>query len=140
MSKPLTNISLLKTIITLLFLAPLFLSGSILSASVYEIGDDKPFQKLCQEGHYDRGLIILGDCNPADYILIENLEIRNANNKAVFSYRNTKQPYAKNAAGIFVWKGRDVRIRDCEIHSCGMGILTNHYPNTDLFYLGRSFI
>lgn len=213
MSKPLNNISLLKTIITILFLAPLFLSVSFFYsgihsasfASVYEIGDDKPygrlseldwnglkpgdlvkiyvrsrpyaeklvlscsglskkpiiirgipdengnkpiiegnnavhFQKLCQEGHYDRGLIVLGDCNPADYILIENLEIRNANNKAVFSYRNTKQPYAKNAAGIFVWKGRDVRIRNCEIHSCGMGILTNHYPNTDLFYLGGSFI
>lgn len=98
------------------------------------------FQKLCKGGHYNRGLIILGDCKPANNIIVENLELKNANNRNVFRYNNVSENYAKNAAGIFLWKGRKLKIKKCHIHSCGIGILTNKYPDTDYFYLGFSKI
>ncbi|MDA3788722.1 MAG: hypothetical protein PF503_09540 [Desulfobacula sp.] len=98
------------------------------------------FQKLCMESHYSRGLIIIGDCKPADFIIIKNLELKNANNKSFYRLNNLNLSYTKNAAGIFLWKGKYLLIKNCIIHSCGMGVLTNTYPNTDHFYLGYSRI
>ena len=98
------------------------------------------FQKNCREDHRSRGLIVIGDCKPSNFIVIENLELKNANNKSFYRLKNQNYSYTKNAAGIFLWKGKNLKIKNCIIHSCGMGILTNSYPDTDYFYLGYSRI
>ncbi len=98
------------------------------------------FQKICKDSHYNRGLIVLGDCNPANYIRIENLELKNANNTSRYKWGSNTYEYAKNAAGIFLWDGRNLKVKNCHIHSCGMGILTNSYPKTSYFYLAFSRI
>jgi hypothetical protein len=100
----------------------------------------KNFQKLCEPNKVARGLLILGDCSPADNILIQGLKLKNANNKNRFFLGNQLIPYADNAAGIFVNKGDNVRIKKCVINSCCMGIMTSHYPHVGDFTLSSSFI
>lgn len=98
------------------------------------------FQKLCEGDKYSRGVIIVGDCKPGDHLIIEGLEIRGANNRNHFKLNGKVAPYSDNAAGIFLNKGQHVQIKKCALHSCGMGILTSYYPDTDQFYLGHSKI
>ena len=72
----------------------------------------------------DRGLIQTGSgySGSGNYILIQNLELRNA------YYTNKYYPaalnYGKNGAGVFVQNGASVVIRNCWIHGNGNGIQT----------------
>lgn len=88
-----------------------------------------------------RALIIIGGHKKrADYIIIDNLELRNANNKQQFFYKKRAEPYAANGAAVFVHSGRNVTIRNCHIHSCCMGVQTAYYPDVDNFVLRGNYI
>jgi hypothetical protein len=100
----------------------------------------KHFQDMMEPLHARRGLIVVGDDAPADHIVIEGLEIRNANNAEKFEWGGKQIGYADNAAGIFLHKGINVRIRGCKIHSCCMGVLTSYYPDVDDLSLTGNFI
>lgn len=99
------------------------------------------FQKMCGP-KYGRGLITLGDSKPADYIIIDGLELRNANNSNwyLLGKNSVKIAYPANAAGIFIDKSASVKIRKCVVHSCGIGIITSYYPDVDRFVLSSSLI
>jgi hypothetical protein len=98
------------------------------------------FQELCELRKSGRGLIMLGDCGPANDIVIEDLELRNANNINNFLMGKELVGYANNAAGIFVNRGINVKVKNCIIHSCCMGIITSYYPDVDDFVLPSSHI
>ncbi len=100
----------------------------------------KQFQKMRSSLKARRGLIIIGDGISADNIVVEGLEIRNANSSLKFRWGTNRFDYADNAAGIFVDKSKNVQVKTCKIHTNGMGILTGHYPNVDKFTLSTSFI
>ncbi len=98
-------------------------------------------QDVSDEHLSKRGLIIIGEeKRSADYIVIENLELRNANNKNFFKFGNKSFPYAANGSGVLVCKSKYVKIKNCVIHSCCMGIQTFYYPNVDKFVLTNSII
>jgi len=68
-----------------------------------------------------RALIVIGGHkNRADYIILDNLELCNANNTNEFFYENKAETYADNGAAVFVQNRRHVTITNCRIHSCCM--------------------
>jgi len=75
-----------------------------------------------------RWLIKVGDDTPAEYVRIERLELRYANNTQVFRHRGKSLPYGDNAAGVLVEGGHHVRVSFCSIHGCGNGIQTAYAP------------
>jgi hypothetical protein len=87
-----------------------------------------------------RGLIILGDGKPASHVIIEGLEIRNANPTERFTWGEADLHYADNAAGVFVDKGTGVTVRRCVIHGCSMGVITSYFPDVGDFTLQSSWI
>jgi hypothetical protein len=74
----------------------------------------------------DRGLIQTGSGNSGsgNYIIIQNLELRNAYKDFLYVRSGTYYAYGKNAAGVFVQNGANVVIRNCWIHGNGNGIQT----------------
>jgi hypothetical protein len=71
----------------------------------------------------------VGERSPADYVVIKNLHLRNANNKNWhLADDKSQKKYTANAAGVFLFHGRHVTIAKCIIQSCGDGILSNHSP------------
>lgn len=93
------------------------------------------FQPLSTPMKAARGLIILGDGQPANHVVIEGLEIRSANNAERFKWGGAVMDYADNAAGVFVDKGTGVMVRKCAIHSCCMGVITGYFPDVGDFTL-----
>jgi len=75
-----------------------------------------------------RYLIRIGDDRTGDHIHILNLTLRNANNTETTIENNQKRAYTDNAAGVWIIKGRHIKISNCLIYSCGNGILTWHAP------------
>ena len=79
----------------------------------------------------NRSLIKIGGANvPGDttprYITIENLEICNV--RPPFTYTNwdgTPGSYGNTAAGIWIEKGENITIRNCDIHDCGNGVFVS---------------
>ena len=75
-----------------------------------------------------RGVIKIGGANvPADimpgYIVLENLEIGSARPGYKFTGRDgVPQPYAMNAAAIYVEKAEHLTIRNCVLRDCGNGL------------------
>lgn len=98
------------------------------------------FQRFCEPLKSRRGLLVLGDCDPSNNIVIEGLELRNANNINKFLMGKELVGYANNAAGIFLNRGINVKVRKCIIHSCCIGIITSYYPDVDDFVLSSSHI
>ena len=98
------------------------------------------FQELCELRKSGQGLIMVGDWEPANNIVIEGLQLRNANNSNKLLMGKESIAYANNAAGIFVNMGVNVIVRKCVIHSCCMGIITCYYPELDDFVLSSSYI
>lgn len=74
----------------------------------------------------DRGLIQTGSgsSGTGNYIVIQNLELRNAYYTNQFIRNGSYYNYAQNAAGVFVQNGAGVVIRNCRIHGNGNGIQT----------------
>ena len=74
----------------------------------------------------DRGLIQTGSGNSGsgNYIVIQNLELRNAYYTTQYIRSGTYYPYGGNAAGVFVQNGASVIIRNCWTHGNGNGIQT----------------
>jgi hypothetical protein len=73
----------------------------------------------------DRQLLLIGQYNvfQSDYVIVDGFEIRGANN--LNSYTNdvgNNAGYAANACGIRVSWGKNITIRNCEIHSNGNAI------------------
>lgn len=98
------------------------------------------FQELCELRKSGQGLIMVGDWEPANNMVIEGLQLRNANNSNKLLMGKESIAYANNAAGIFVNMGVNVIVRKCVIHSCCMGIITSYYPEVDDFVLSSSYI
>jgi hypothetical protein len=78
-----------------------------------------------------RGAIKIGGSNnPPDstplYIIIENLEIRNASIPYGFTGRDGPIGWDKNAAAIFIEKGEHLIVRNCVMHGCGNGFFSAH--------------
>ena len=74
-----------------------------------------------------RGVIKIGGASiPADtmprYVVIENLDIRNASTPFSFTDDGgATQSYAANASAIYVEKGEHITVRNCLIHDSGNG-------------------
>lgn len=84
-----------------------------------------------------RWLVKVGDNAPADYVVIRNLSLKNANNSQRYFLSGSAAIYADNAAGVFVKWGRHVTISNCEIQSCGNGVQTSYGPNVSHVCLTR---
>ena len=90
-----------------------------------------------------RAIIIAGGSHTrerADFVVIENLELRNANNTASFRQNGAQIRYADNGAGIYVNRGDNVVIKGCRIHSCCMGVQTAYAPDVKTFVLTGNII
>lgn len=78
-----------------------------------------------------RGIVKVGGSSiPADviarYITIENLEIRGARSTNSFTDDGgATQSYGINGAAIYLEKGENITIRNCEIHDCGNGLFVS---------------
>ena len=79
--------------------------------------------------HRGRWLIKIGDDVPGDYVRIENLVLRNANNGNITVDSKGKHPYTANAGGVFLTKGKHVVISNCRIYACGNGIISAYAPD-----------
>ncbi len=79
----------------------------------------------------ERGIINIGGSNVGDqwpqYIVIENLDIRNARPPYNFSDdHGSIRTYSSNAAAIYIIEGDNITVRNCIIHQCGNGIFASH--------------
>jgi hypothetical protein len=74
----------------------------------------------------DRGLIQTGSgsSGTGNYIVIQNLELRNAYYGTTYYRGSTAYTYGTNAAGVFVQNGANVIIRNCWSHGNSNGIQT----------------
>ena len=98
------------------------------------------FQNSIDAGLIKRALILVGCDKPANNIVIENLELRNANNSNAFYFKGQKVEYASNANGILIKKGKNVKIKKCRIHACCVGVQTSYYPFVDKVLLSQNII
>ncbi|WP_319574688.1 right-handed parallel beta-helix repeat-containing protein [uncultured Desulfobacter sp.] len=81
--------------------------------------------------HRGRWLIKIGDDVPGDYVRIENLVLRNANNGNLTVDSKGGHLYTANAGGVFLTKGKHVVISNCLIYACGNGIICAFAPNVN---------
>lgn len=79
----------------------------------------------------ERGIINVGGSSfPGeipDYIIIENLEIKNA--RPPYSFYDDQgqlRDYAENASSIYVVEGSHITIRNCILTGCGNGFFVSH--------------
>ena len=79
--------------------------------------------------HRGRWLIKIGDDVPGDYVRIENLVLRNANNGNFTVDSKGRHLYKANAGGVFLTKGKHVVISNCRIYACGNGIICAWAPD-----------
>ena len=83
-----------------------------------------------------RGVIKIGGANtPPDlmprYIVIENLEVRGANQANSFSDDNgSNQTYDQNASTIYLEKGENITIRNSVLHDSGNGLFVASSDST----------
>ena len=89
----------------------------------------RPTLEYPYDGHQPRGLVFIGHRRSSpwleqpSYIVIEGLEIRNADPTHAFFDRDGKRtPWPELAAGIFVQRGSHITIRGCHVHSNGNGL------------------
>ena len=96
------------------------------------------FDARTEVGLARRAIIIVGGSNAqgqADFVIIRNLELRNANNTNFFYQNGQRVKYADNGAGVYVQRGKNVVVKGCRIHSCCMGVQTAYYPEVNNFAL-----
>jgi len=79
-----------------------------------------------------RGLVKIGTASPnvlPQYIVIENLDLRNAKPGYTFTddAGNAGVGYAANAAAIYVERGQHITIRGCALHDAGNGLFIGIY-------------
>jgi parallel beta-helix repeat protein len=87
--------------------------------------------KTAYLGHQARGLITFtrSDANTQDfdfykplYITVDGLEVENANPNYTFTNSaGVVTQYSQNAAGIYIERGSNITIRNCNIHDSGNG-------------------
>lgn len=89
----------------------------------------QPGLEFPYDGHQVRGLVIIGKRHSDPYreqpehIVLESLEIRNANRQHTFRDRHGKETkWAENAAGVFLQRGDHITIRGCVIHDNENGL------------------
>lgn len=100
----------------------------------------RQFQKLDSIEGGRRALIIIGGKTSADNIIIQGLELRNANNTQKYRQGKKTISYGHNAAGVYVKKSKNTHIKDCIIHSCCIGVQTSYYPGVDRVTLSSNYI
>ena len=79
----------------------------------------------------ERSVIKIGGAaQPADttpaHLVVENLDVRSGRPPFAFTGRKGAQPYAQNAAAIFIEKGEHLIIRNCALHDSGNGLFASH--------------
>lgn len=79
----------------------------------------------------NRGLIKIGGTSTpsdnANWIVVENLDIRNARPGYYFTDKNGSNiEYTNNAASVYIEKGENLTIRNCKIHDSGNGIFCTY--------------
>ena len=90
-------------------------------------GQDAATRTQLNYWNENRGVIKIGGSNvPPDgmpaWIVVENLEIRNAHTPYTFTGRSGVTAYSGNASAIYVEKGQHVTIRGCHLTGCGNGM------------------
>jgi hypothetical protein len=81
-----------------------------------------------------RGIIKIGGANtPPDlmprWIVVEGLDIRGARASATFTDDGgATQSYQSNASAIYLEKGENIVVRDCDMHDCGNGFFVASSP------------
>jgi len=85
------------------------------------------FQELCELRKSGQGLIMVGDWEPANNIVIEGLQLRNANNSNKLLMGKESIAYANNAAGIFVNMGVNVIVSPPFLNLCLKKRIKLHY-------------
>lgn len=93
-------------------------------------GRDAKTRKTLNFWGEERAVIKIGGANkPADtmpsHLVIENLDIRGGRRGNVFTGRSGQSEYLKNAAAIYIEKGRFITLRGCIFHDCGNGLITS---------------
>lgn len=75
---------------------------------------------------------------PSRHVIIENLEIFNANKFKMFYPKGqvTLKAYNEFCAGVYVQWGESITVRNCVIHDCANGLFVNSFSNLD-YYSGR---
>lgn len=93
-----------------------------------------------------RGLIKIGGSSippqtTPEWIVVEGLELRSAHDSYSFTDdRGNTATYAGNAAGLYVEYGRNIIVRDCELHDNGNGIFMgspDDNPTTNVLIEGN---
>ena len=90
-------------------------------------GDGATTRSILNYRNENRSIIKIGGANvPADtmprYITIENLDIRGARPPYTYAAANgSTQSYVNNASSIYVEKGENITLRNCQIHDSGNG-------------------
>jgi hypothetical protein len=93
-------------------------------------GDGAVSRLALDFGSEARGIIQLcTTVTPVDvqpqYIIIENLEIKNGHTPYQFTDDSgVVQSYNNMTAGVWILKGDNITVRNCKIHDCGNGITT----------------
>jgi len=79
----------------------------------------------------NRQIILIGQYNktPADYIHLENIEVKNAIRHTIFSSDTAKSKYHNNASGIRVASANNVIINKVVVHNNENGIFTSNTKN-----------
>ncbi len=86
-----------------------------------------------------RGVIKIGGSNiPADQmpenIILQGLDIRSGRVPYAFTGRNGITEYEWNSAGIFIEKGNNITIMDCDLHDNGNGLFIAEQTNNALIH------
>jgi len=91
-------------------------------------GDGATTRQALDFWNEERGLIKIGGSSippqtVPEWIVVQGLELRSAHASYGFTDdRGNPQTYAGNAAGLYVEYGRNITVRDCELHDNGNGI------------------
>jgi hypothetical protein len=104
-------------------------------------GEDATTRSALNFWSESRGVIKIGGANvPPDmmpaHIVIENLDIRGGRAGNTFTGRDGLTAYADNCAAIYIEKGENIVIRNCDLHDCGNGLFCSHLT-TDLLVEGN---
>lgn len=80
---------------------------------------------------YGRWLIKVGDKVSANYIILKNLHLKSANNTNGYRFKGRMAGYQDNAGGVFIKRGKNIKIINCVIRSCGNGVISGYMPDVN---------
>ena len=113
--------------------APIVVSGVLGPEGQYPVIDGQNAVTRPQLNFWGeaRGVIKIGGANTPEaaspqYVVVENLAIRNGRPPFTFSGRRGVTAYRDNCAAIYVETGAHVTVRNCVLHDSANGLLVSH--------------